>query len=215
MYRALSCIPVIAICFLLVGCSSCSSDKKKDRKTELEGYNPLVEQLDETPDSAFLARLVDYTDDSVYVTSRYSSRRMAYAYADAKAVGKVQGTLEKGNWFSLFPDNRQKLVLAMINTTELSGKWEYDQKQHRGLSFNERGGMSSINPDKVCFREWKLLNGLLYIYYVDMQQKAGDRHQYRVEEANIANLSKDCVTLQVMGRTFECTRPSDKPLRFE
>lgn len=215
MYRALLYVPVIALSFLLAACSSCGGGKKKDSRTNMNGENPMVEELDETPDSAFLARLVEIKDDSIRVISQNSGKRLAYACKDAQAAGKVKGTLEKGNIFSIYPDNKSRQVIAMINTTELSGKWIYDQKQRRGFSFNERGGMSSINAEKICFREWKLLNGLLYLYYVEMQQSADNRHKYGVDEANIASLSKERLTLQFKDMTLRCSRPSDKPLKFK
>jgi len=215
MYRALLIITIMVTSFLLAGCTSCSDGKKKDRGTSEAPINPMVEKLDETPDSAFLVQVVKYTDYSIYVVTRRTIRSKAYAYRDAQDAGKLKGTLKKGDWYSLFPDTRNRQVITMINTTELSGKWEYNQSEHRGMSFNERGGMSSINTSDICFREWKLLNGLLYVYYVDLQQKAGDRHQYEVEEANIAELSADKLTLQFHGTTYHCRRPSSKPLKFK
>ena len=125
------------------------------------------------------------------------------------------GTMKRGDTFSILPDNSSLTVTIAVNTTELKGRWFYDQQQHRGIDFNEGGGMSSINAENICFIEWKLLNGKMYIYYVDQQQLASDRHQYLVEEAYITALNTKELIIQFHGQRLKCLRPSNKPLLFK
>ena len=93
-----------------------------------------------------------------------------------------------------------------INVTELEGRWIYNQAEFRGIDFNNRGGMSSINTGDICFREWKLLNGRLYIYYVDAQTVADNRHKYEVEEAYIQLFNHDHLVLLFKGQTYDCQK---------
>ena len=202
---------MLTILFAVSSCTSCSDSKKNHSKGDI---NPMVEELDTTPDSALIVRLDDITADSLYVMPRKTGIPTAYAYADAKAQGKIKGSLTKGNLYSIFPDSKTKNVLIAINTTEMSGQWFYDQNEHRGFRFEERGALSSINAKTISFREWKLLNGQLYIYYVDMQQAADDRHEYEVEEADILSLTKDELTLQFRGATLHCKRQT-APIKFK
>lgn len=185
----------------LLAVTSCGG-KKETNPNE----NPLVRQLDETPDSAIFVMLEDVEHDSIIVTNLESGELEAYAYRSAKRHGKIKGSLTKGDRLSIFPDLKQKSIKLAINATELSGQWFYDMQQHRGLQFEERGGLSSINTSTIAFREWKLLNGKLYIYYVDMQQVADDRHEFSVEEAQIKYLSKDELKMHFRGKDYDCKR---------
>ncbi len=217
--RLLYIVPALSLgLLLLASCFSCTgcSDSKKERNRGGESpINPVVEQLDETPDEALLVRLNSFDRDSMYVTVTVSGKKTAYSYGEAMANGMFHGTIRKGDTYSLLPDNRRKAVTIAVNTTELSGRWIFDQQQHRGLTFNPKGGMESINAGNICFREWKLLNGKMYIYYVDIQQVASDRQQYLVEEAYINTLSAKELIIQFRGENLRCLRPSAKPILYE
>lgn len=220
MYRRLLYIvPAFSLGLLLlasgISCTGCGGNKEKRTQGEESPINPMVARLDDTPDEAVLVRLNSFDSDSMYVTVRASGRKWAFAYGEAMANGMFHGTMRKGDTYSLLPDNRRKTVTIAVNTTELSGKWVYDQQQHRGLAFNQGGGMESVNAGNICFREWKLLNGKMYIYYVDTQQVASDRQQYLVEEAYINTLSAKELIIQFRGERLRCLRPSDKPLIYE
>lgn len=194
---ALSALLII----ILLAVTSCGGKKETNPKE-----NPMVRELDETPDNAIFALLEDVESDSIIVTNLETGELEAYYYLTAKVNNQIKGSLTKGHRLSIYPDHKQKSVKIVINATELSGQWFYDMQQHRGFKFEERGGLSSINTSKIAFREWKLLNGKLYIYYVDMQQVAEDRHEFSVEEAQIDYLSKDELKLRLMGKQFDCKR---------
>lgn len=186
------------------------SDSKESSGGEV---NPKVEELDETPDEALTVTLKDFDADSIYVLPKNGHQTVAYAYRDAEGNGQIKGSIQKNTYYSLFPDNKAKKVVILINIEELCREqWFYDQQQHRGIEFNGKGGMASINGEDICFREWKLLNGKLYIYYVRMQQHADKRQKYEVEEAEIEQLNRDRLVLKFLGKTYDCRKASDKPL---
>lgn len=90
--------------------------------------------------------------------------------------------------------------------------WYYDLQEMRGMSFNAGGGMTSINTEEISFKEWKILKGKIYFYYLEEQQLAHERHQFLVDEAQITNLTSDNLTFVFRGRTYDCQRPPKKPL---
>lgn len=192
---------------IFLAVASCSDSKKDNHQGEHKHViNPMVEQLDETPDNALYVTLLRADADSMYVKDNITNKSMAFNYINAKNSGMFKGSLKTGNTYSVFPDNKTASVVIAINTTELSGRWFYDMKQHRGFRFEERGALSSLNAETISYREWKLLNGKLYFYFVDMQQAAEDRHEYQVEEAEILKLSAKKLTLKFHGRTLNCQR---------
>lgn len=216
MYRRLLYIPAILLTLLLASCNSCSDSKKNGQSnTEGEkGINAEVEELDETPDSALAVFLVKHTGDSLYVKIRETGEIRAYAYQEAMSDGDFHGTVRDWDPYSILPDNKYKRVLVAINTRQLSKKWIYDQQNQRGIKFNDKGGVESINAKDICFKEWKLLNGKFYLYTIDQQAVTHDRHQYDVDEAKIKGLDDTHLVLEFKGDTYNCQLPSAKPLKF-
>lgn len=201
-YKTL-CISVLALNILLVvtSCSSCGGNGRKAGTV-----NPKVQQLDETPDEAEYVNLKRITDDSLFVYSETKKRDKVFAYRDAMANGHIHGTLKVGDSYSLMAGPTADAISIAINVTQLKGRWIYDREEFRGIDFNDRGGMSSINTGDICFREWKLLNGQLYIYYVDVQTVADDRHKYEVDEAHILHFDNGRLVLLFKGQTYECSK---------
>lgn len=214
MIRKIQYIAIITLTFLLASCYSCTDSKKKRTggqagEIELSKENPEVEKLDETKDEAIDVLLKDFDQDSMYVISIYDGKTYGYAYSEAQAAGQLHGDLRKRDHYSIFPNSMEKKVRIAINTSELKGQWIYDQENIRGIKFNHSnkgGGMSSINNQDICFKEWKLLNGKFYIYYVTPQMVANDRHQFLVEEARIKSLNEKNLTFDFLGKTYRCTK---------
>lgn len=166
----------------------------------------MVEELDEIPDEAFLARLEGVEGDNLILTNLSTNEKKTYNYCDAKQEGYIKGSLTVGDTLSIFPENKTNKVVISINTSEMSGRWFFDMKQHRGFRFEHQGTMSTINAGDKSFTEWKLLNGKLYIYYLELQQVATDRHQYKVEEVDIKSLDRKNLVFQFAGKTYNCKR---------
>ncbi|MBQ9363227.1 MAG: hypothetical protein IJT97_07395 [Bacteroidaceae bacterium] len=186
---------------LLVLCS-CSGGKKDSK------VNPTAEELEEIQDEAQLVVLQEIDGDSIIVCmlDNELEHPQAYSFSEAEADLQIKGTLTEGDTLSIFPDSKNRKVKICINVSELRGKWYYDMQQHRGMAFETTGGLSSINTDKISFREWKLLNGKLYLYYVDMQQEATSKKEYEVEEAEIMNLTAEELQLNFLDSIYTCQR---------
>lgn len=217
MYRRLLYVtPLLAAAsMLLASCSGCSGDK-----SQMQGYsngqespvNPMVEQLDETKNYAFSAQADHYDADSIYVKRFGVKGTVGMAYQEARSDGDFYGTVRPGDMYSILLKGKRRDIHIAVNTTELSGRWIYDMQQQRGFAFNDRGGMSSINTGDICFREWKLLNGKMYIYFVDQEQRASERHHYQVEEARIETLNEQQLVITFHGQTYDCRRPGKEPV---
>ncbi|MDO4931839.1 MAG: lipocalin family protein [Prevotellaceae bacterium] len=194
-------LPLTAILLAVTSCTSCSDSRRKAGTV-----NPMVRELDETPDEAEFVRLDRIGADSIHVFSRTKKRNESFAYKEAEANQHIYGTLRVGDIYSVFPETKRQSVSIVINVTQLKGRWIYDSVEFRGIDFNDKGGMSSINTGDICFREWKLLNGRLYIYYVDAQTVADDRHKYEVEEAHILVFDEKRLVLLFKGETYDCSK---------
>lgn len=195
--------------------SSCSENKKPsgESRPTPSPVNGEVQKLDETPDEALLVSLNAVEGDSVKVTTIEGSETKTFSMSEASQLSQIKGSLNVGDTLSIFPENTTKNIKICINVSELKGRWFYDMSQHRGFIFDPRGAMSSINAETVSFKEWKLLNGKLYLYFVDMQQAADDRNQFAVEEAEILALSKDNLEFSFHGNSYSCKR-MDQVLKF-
>ena len=107
---------------------------------------------------------------------------------------------------------RKDSALFRSLCSQLEGMWYYDLEEMRGISFNAGGGMTSINTGEIAFKEWKVLDGKIYFYYLEEQQITHDRNQYLVEEAQITELTPNNLTFVFLGKTYYCQRPPKKPL---
>ena len=167
----------------------------------------MVEELDNTPDYAELVTLLEVDGDSILVQPDNDLEQpQVYSYREAEANGQIKGRFAVGDLYSIYPDNDHRQVSICINVTELRGQWFYDMQQHRGMQFEEHGALSSINSERYSYKEWKLLNGKLYLYYVDMQQVSADRHEFLVEEAEILHLSDEELQLSFLDSIYNCRR---------
>lgn len=193
---------------VILAATSCGNKNNNEHR-----INPKIEEIDNTPDNSLHVRLLKVANDSIYVKGIGTSSKPAYGISDALAAGKVMGSLTPGDELCILPENKNKRVTVCVNTSELRGRWFYDMKHHRGFTFGERGALSTINTDDISFREWKLLNGKLYVYYVDMQYDAIDRHEYEVEEAELLHLTKETLDFHFRGKQYSCKR-EHKVLKF-
>ena len=208
--------PFLGIILLLLAATACTGGSRKEEAAKepqrMEGeaeVNPVVEQLDNQSDSTVMVTLKEQHDDSLVFEVRKTNEKLVLSTAKAQQTGQIKGSLTKGNDYALFPNTKEKSVETLINVSELKGQWFYDMQQHRGMKFEDRGGLSSINVEDISFREWKLLNGRLYIYYLTIDMLAPDRNEYLVEPAEIISLSKEHMTLYFRNKAYECQRQKE------
>ena len=168
--------------------------------------NPEVEQLEQTPDEAFMATLQDVEDETIVLQSHETGEVLELTYRKAKEEGQLKGSLTVGNDYNVMCNLRQNTLKTAVNVSELEGQWFYDMQQHRGMTFDPKGAISSINADSIVFRQWKLLNGELYLYYLTPDIIASNKKEYFVEQADIEELSNNYLQFRFLGQTYKCQR---------
>lgn len=205
----LKCSLFLFVLFSATIISCNGSAEKKSNRVRIENeseINPRVEEIDNIPDSALVVRLDKISDDSISVYLFNSKKTNVYSISKARMLDAVKGQLNCGDIYSVFPNEKEKALNYIINLSDIDGQWFYDMEQHRGFVFEQGGGLSSINSADICFRQWKLLNGELYIYYVDPQMVAPDRHEYLVDKAEIISLSKENLRFRFLNKMYDCKR---------
>lgn len=198
---------------LLAACKKTADSQSGSVQHErMEGeaeINPMVEELDNTENFAIRATLQKVVDDSLVLALAETSESKKLSFVEADQAERIKGSIAQGNEYAILPNWKKHSVEMAVNLTELGGKWFYDMEQHRGLTFEPHGAMSSINTEEVCFREWKLLNDKFYIYYLTLDMISPDRHEYLVEPAEILSLSSSQLTFRFLGRTYACQRQAE------
>lgn len=193
---------------------SCKRDGKKMefvQRERMEGeaeVNPMVEELDSAKNLAILATLQELLDDSLVFHDAETGNLFTLGVTGTDQT-RIKGGLTLGDEYAVLLDQNNNSIELAINLRGLSGKWFYDLEQHRGFKFEWNGIISSINTEDISFREWKLLNGRLYIYYLTHDMVSPDRHEYLVEPAEILVLDKDNFTFQFLGHIYECHRQKE------
>jgi len=211
----------IALTILLTffSCSGCSDSQSGDRREN--GYpgeapvNPEVEAIDKIADNSILVKIDEIKNDLIYVTETGSKRQHCLKYGKADLEDKIIGTLSVGATFSVLPDQSLENVIIAINVDELSGRWYYDLHELRGFAFESKGGLSSLNSGDISYREWKLKNGKLYIYYVTVEMIAPQRNEFLVEEATIETLNAEQLVLKFNGNTYDCRRQKKEAVQIQ
>ena len=82
---------LMLICISLFTISSCSKDSKKEAKDTVETrmvgeaeVNPEVEQLEQTPDEAFMATLQDVEDETIVLQSHETGEVLELTYRNIR-----------------------------------------------------------------------------------------------------------------------------------
>lgn len=205
---------VLAMTMLILTLGSCTGNKKQDapqqqEREHVEGEaveNPVVGQLDEMTNETITATLLEQEEDTLVLRSNDTGLQLVLGYREALSNGMMKGSLVTGHDYSITADLQKKTIGKAINLNEMTGQWFYDMQQHRGLKFDKRGAISSINTEDISFRQWKIVNGTFYIYYLTLEMIAPDRSEYLVEPAEIETLSADNMRFIFLGKTYDCQR---------
>lgn len=189
--------------------------KQEENKTRVRYIgeakdNPKVEELDKEPNATLKAVLMELEDDSVVLRRYDTGEIIALDIQKALHEGSIKGKLTEGNDFYITANLQQQQLESAINTSELEGQWFYDLEERRGLTFLNKGAISSINSGDIDFRQWKIINGKLYLYYLTSSMIALERSEYLVEPADIEELSSEKLRFVFLGKTYECQRLKGK-----
>lgn len=193
-------ISLLAVALIVASCGGNQKPKGVTPKSQ-----EIKQRIAEVKDSAVLVRLETVADDSVTVVDNHTGNRTTLDYSRALIDKSIKGSLTPKDTLSIVvAEGRQ--IKSIVNISELLGKWFYDMKQHRGFEFKYGGSMSAINNQLVCYTEWKVLNGTLFLYYLGMQQVATSRDDYQVDTAKIVSLSRDRMDITFRGASLKCKR---------
>ena len=94
------------------------------------------------------------------------------------------------------------------------GQWFFDTQHSKGMIFDAKGALSSINTDEISFRRWQFLKGKLLIYYVYTQQEAEEQDQFEVDTVEVQKLTTDEFNFQFRNKQYNCIRQKDA-LKFK
>lgn len=163
----------------------------------------------EEPDTSLYGTLQAVALDSLKFTSDYDSEPFSCAYDAAQSQHSLFGSLTPGNRYAVHLSSGERTAATILNITELSGQWFYDDAPESGLTFAASGALSSINAKDVSFKKWKFLNGQIVIFYTGLEDVAKDFHDYKSDTTEIVSLSADALTLRFLGQSRSCHRQKE------
>lgn len=195
---------------LITGCTLsllfCSCNGQKGGRSVEEITSSLhIEQAD----TSLCGTLDAVTHDSLQFTSEYGSEHFSCTYDAAQAQHNILGSLTEGNRYAVLIEPQEKSALKMLNLTELSGQWFFDDDPESGLIFTAAGALSSLNNHDVCFKKWKHYNGRIIIFYTGLEEAITDPRQYKSDTTEITNLSADALTFRFLGKSRTCHRQKE------
>lgn len=184
----------------------CSCNGQKGARSVEEITSSLhIEQ----PDTSLYGTLNAVTPDSLLFTAEYGNEPISCTYDAARDQQHILGSLTEGNRYAIVYDPRQRAALKLLNLTELSGQWFYDDDPTSGLTFTAAGALSSINPHDVSFRKWKHYNGRIILFYTGLQDVVKDQRQYKADTTEVVSLSADALTFRFRGQSRSCHREKE------
>lgn len=190
-----------ALTLLLCSCNG----QKGGRSVEEITTSLYIEQADST----ICGTLYAVTYDSLKFTSEFGGEHFSCTYNAAQAQQDILGSLTEGNRYAVLLNTPQKAALKILNLTELSGQWFFDDEPESGLCFTAAGALSSINNHDVCFKKWKHYNGQIIIFYAGMEDAVNDSRQYKSDTTEITNLSADALSFRFLGAMRNCHRQKE------
>ena len=170
------------------------------------GGNNSEENVVVVPDTSIYARLVEFDNDSLLFISENGVERITCAYHEASTNGQIFGSLTEGNLFSIQLSPGTHDARHLVNLSQLSGQWFYDDENGRGFELNIDGHLSPINNGELSFRKWKIYNGHLIFYYTDEQTVARSESTFLNDTTDILELPPEDLVFNLLGETYHCQR---------
>lgn len=191
-------------CTLFLLLCSCNGQKGARSIEELTSSLHI-----EQPDTSLYGTLKAVTHDSLEFISEIDNDRFTCTYDAARDQNNILGSLTEGNRYALVIDPREKAAIKLLNLTELSGQWFYDNNPESGLNFTAAGALSSINNQDVNFRRWKYYNGQIIIFYTNIEEVTQDTRQYKADTTEILSLNADALSFRFLNETRTCHRQKE------
>lgn len=191
-------------CALSLFLCSCNG-QKRGRSVEEITSSIHIEQAD----TSVCCTLNAVTPDSLQFISEFSSEPFSCTYDAAQAQNNILGSLTEGNRYAVLINPQQKAAINVMNLTELSGQWFFDEEPESGLNFTAAGALSSINNHDVCFKKWKHYNGKIIIFYTGIEETVKDPRQYKADTTEITSLTADALTFRFRGESRSCHRQKE------
>lgn len=160
------------------------------------------------PDTTLYGTLSSLRGDSLVLTSQYDETTSC-SITEARSRQQILGSLTEGNRYAVLLSPEAKSAQQVINLTELSGQWFYDMDQQRGFNLTTAGAMSSINPDEVSFRKWRIYNGRIILYYIGKEHVVRNSRQFLTDTTEITHLTADELELTFRGKQLHCRRQTE------
>lgn len=196
---------------LLVVCSCGDNNQKKTEEYNWEGNNIEEQHI---PDSMVRVTVDSFDSDSLYVTIKSTKEKKSFCYYSAQNGNSIIGTIQQGDEYSILANTRNNEIKSAFNITQMMGQWFFDTQHSKGMIFDAKGALSSINTDEISFRRWQFLNGKLLIYYVYTQQEAEKQNQFEVDTVEVQKLTTDEFNFQFRNKQYNCIRQKDA-LKFK
>lgn len=194
----------------LIGCTLfllvCSCNGQKGARSVDEIAREIVITQ---PDTSIVGMLQGNKDDSLLFFVDLSDEQIAVDCREALDDGRFSGSVTEGNRYAMVIDPVTHRASHVLNLTELSGQWFYDETNNRGLTFTVAGALSSINPDAYCFKKWKFHNGRIILYYVNKDEVIRESRDYHSDTTEIEKLTADELMFRFKGETLRCVRKKE------
>lgn len=203
-----ACFHLVAAAVLCTMLCMCGGEKKQTPVTRHRVSEEPAKQ-----ENPVVVKVESVVEDSITVTYKATGEKKTFCYGRAQMDGNVKGSITKGDYLSVLPEDDTRNIRFAVNISELEGLWFYDTRQHRGFRFGINGGLSSVNMLDVSFRNWFVKDGNLTIYYVDMQQRADSEGEFWVDESEIIHLDRNRLDLRFRDTVLVCRRKAE-PVKF-
>lgn len=185
---------IIMMLGLLVATAACTGGKDGGSET----------MRDTVPDSTMYVVLDNLTPDSLFVTLVETSGHRTFSHKAAAAGGKVHGSLTVGDTLALVPDFKQRSALSVVNVSELTGLWFYENASGSGLLLGRDGAACAVGEtDGATLTTWKVKNGAFILYYV---RSDGSDYTERADTSAIRRLDNGHLVFTLRGKAYNCVK---------
>ncbi len=156
-------------------------------------------------DSTMFVILDKFDKDSVWTTNRETGRKNAFSIAAVNSSRHAYGSLTRRDTYAVMADIRTKSISRLINITELTGLWMFDDHSGNGIRIDSTGTASNVGiMDDITLRSWHIHNGQLVFSHV---KNDGTDYEETTTTVSIASLTTERFVFTIGKQLYECYRP--------